>query len=122
MRKLCALWAGCVASRGYRCVAAITHASRALLRSKSDITATLPPSPRPWATSLAVAVFVINADERASEGQYLAEGDENTVMNLRQRWKDKARGKHYAPEGAQCKRCEELNVFSHCIIAPTVQF
>jgi hypothetical protein len=44
------------------------------------------------------------------------------VMNLCQRWKDETRGKHYAPEGAQCKRCEELNVFSHCIIAPTVQF
>ena len=122
MRKLCALWAGCVASRGYRCVAAITHASRALLRSKSDITATLPQSPRPWATSLAVAVFVVDADEGASEGQYLAEGDEHAVVYLCQWRTHKARGKHCAPEGAQCKRREELNVFSHCIIAPTVQF
>lgn len=71
---------------------------------------------------LAVAVFVVDADEGASEGQYLAESNENRMVYLRQRWKDKARGKHYAPEGAQCKRCEELNVFSHCIIAPTVQF
>ena len=83
MRKLCALWAGCVASRGYRCVAAITHASRALLRSKSDITAALPPSPRPWATSLAVAVFVVDADEGAREGQYLAEGNKHAVVYLR---------------------------------------
>ena len=76
----------------------------------------------PTATSLAVAVFVVDADEGASEGQYLTEGDKNRMVYLGQRWKNKARGKHYAPEGAQCKRREELNVFSHCIIAPTVQF
>ena len=62
-----------------------------------------------------VAVFVVDADQTTSEGQYLAESNENRMVYLRQRWKDKARGKHYAPEGAQCKRCEELNVFSHCI-------
>jgi hypothetical protein len=83
--------------------------------SLRDITAALPPSPRPWATSLAIAIFVVDSYKRASEGQYLTEGDENRMVYLRQRWKDKARGKHYAPEGAQCKRCEELNIFSHCI-------
>ena len=72
--------------------------------------------------SLAIAVFVVDADEGAREGQYLAESNENRMVYLCQRWKDKARGKHCAPEGAQCKRREELNVFSHCIIAPTVQF
>ena len=64
---------------------------------------------------LAVAVFVVDADQTTSKGQYLAKGNENRMVYLRQGWKDKARGKHYAPEGAQCKRCEELNIFSHCI-------
>ena len=61
-----------------------------------------------------VSVFVVNADEGASEGQYLTEGDKNRMVYLGQRWKNKARGKHYAPEGAQCKRREELNILFHC--------
>ena len=36
------------------------------------------------------------------------------MVYLSQGWKDEARGKHCAPEGAQCKRREELNILSHC--------
>ena len=32
-------------------------------------------------------------------------------MNLAQWWADKARGEHYAPEGAQCHSGDELEVF-----------
>ena len=40
----------------------------------------------PTATSLAIAVFVVDADEGTSEGQYLTEGDENRMVYLSQRW------------------------------------
>ena len=71
---------------------------------------------------LFVPVFVVYPYQRTGEGEYFAKSDEDGVMDFSQWWAEEARGEHYAPEGAQCKRCEELNVFSHCIIAPTVQF
>lgn len=50
-----------------------------------------------------IPVSIIDSYEGAGEGEYLAEGNEDTMMNLRQRRKDEARREHYAPEGAQCK-------------------
>ena len=38
-----------------------------------------------------VAVMVVNADEGASEGKYLAEGDEDRVVDLSQRRATEAR-------------------------------
>ena len=38
-----------------------------------------------------IAVFVIDADEGAREGEDLAEGDEDRVVNLAQGWAEEAR-------------------------------
>ena len=57
-----------------------------------------------------VAVLVVDADQRAAEGEYFAKGDENRVMDLCQWWADEARREHYAPEGAQCHSGDELEV------------
>ena len=46
--------------------------------------------------------MVVDTYEATSEGEYLAEGNENTVMNLSHRWGDKAASKQRAPEGAHC--------------------
>ena len=35
--------------------------------------------------------MIVNADEGAAEGEYLAEGDEHAVMDLAQRWAAEAR-------------------------------
>ena len=39
-----------------------------------------------------VAVVVVNAYQATAEGEYFAEGDEDGVVNLCQRWADKACG------------------------------
>ena len=46
-----------------------------------------------------VAIAVVDADERAAKGEYLAEGDEDRVMDFADGLYYKARHKHYAPEG-----------------------
>ena len=43
------------------------------------------------ATSLAIAVFVIDPYQTAAEGKYFAKGDENRVMYLSQWWNHKPR-------------------------------
>ena len=65
----------------------------------------------PTATSLAIAVLVVNTDQTAAEGEYFAEGDENRVMDLCQWWADEARGEHYAPEGAESNGYSQLKIF-----------
>ena len=45
----------------------------------------------PTATSLAIAVFIVNTDQTTAEGEYFAKGDENRVMYLAQWWADEAR-------------------------------
>ena len=65
----------------------------------------------PTATSLAIAVLVVDPYQTPAEGEYFAKGDENRVMDLAQWWADEARGKHYAPESAQCHSGDELEVF-----------
>ena len=60
---------------------------------------------------LFIAVLVIYTDQRAAKGEYFAKGDEAGVMDLAQWWAAEARGKHYAPEGAQCHSGDELEVF-----------
>ena len=47
-----------------------------------------------------VAIMVIDADEGAGEGEYLAEGDEYRVVDLSQRRATEARYEHYASEDA----------------------
>ena len=61
--------------------------------------------------SLLISIFVIYPYQRTGEGEYFAKGDEDGVMDLAQWWADEARGKHYAPEGAQCNSGDELEVF-----------
>ena len=76
--------------------------------------ATLPPAgtlPRSRATSLAIAILIVDADEAAAEGQYFAKGDEDGVMYLCQWRTAEARQQHRAPEGAERNcRCQ-LKIF-----------
>ena len=65
----------------------------------------------PTATSLAIAVLVVYADQGAAEGEYFAKGDENRVMDLAQWWADEARHQHRASKDAQCHSGDELEVF-----------
>ena len=44
--------------------------------------------------------MVVDADEWAGEGEYLAEGDEYAVVYLARRHSHESAGKHYAPEDA----------------------
>ena len=60
---------------------------------------------------LFIPVLVVDADERAAEGEDFAKGDEDRVVDLCQWWADEARGEHHAPEGAQCHSGDELEVF-----------
>ena len=57
-----------------------------------------------------IPVFVIYPYQTAAEGEYLAEGDEDGVMDLCQWWADEARHQHRAPEGAQCHSKDKLKV------------
>ena len=56
--------------------------------------------------------MVVDADERSSEGEYLAEGDEYGVVYLADRWAEEARYEQCAPEDAERNRDCELK-FSH---------
>ena len=58
-----------------------------------------------------VPVLVVDAYQTPAEGEYFAKGDEDGVMDLCQWWAAEARGKHYAPEGAQCNSDDELELF-----------
>ena len=66
-----------------------------------------------------IAVFVIDADEGAREGEDLAEGDEDRVVNLAQGWAEEARREHRAPEDAQCDSEYQLKIFHTYISAQT---
>ena len=59
--------------------------------------------------------MVVDADEGASEGEYLAEGDEDRVVDLSQRRATEARYEHYASEDAQCHCSADLQA-SHSVI------
>ena len=58
--------------------------------------------------------MVVDADEGASEGEYLAEGDEDRVVDLSQRRATEARYEHYASEDAQCHCSADLQA-SHSV-------
>ena len=58
-----------------------------------------------------VAIFVVDTDEGAAEGEYFAESDENRVMDLCQWWADESRHQHRASKDAQCHSGDELEVF-----------
>ena len=60
---------------------------------------------------LFIPVLVIYPYQTSAEGEDFAKGDEDGVMYLAQWWAEEARGKHYAPEGAQCSSGDELEVF-----------
>ena len=61
-----------------------------------------------------VSVMVVDADEGASEGEYLAKGDEYRVVDLSQRRATEARYEHYASEDAQCHCSGDLQA-SHSV-------
>ena len=61
-----------------------------------------------------VAVVVVDADEGASEGEYLAEGNEDGMVDFAQRRAAEARDKQCAPESAHCSSDDELKA-SHLI-------
>lgn len=65
----------------------------------------------PTATSLAIAVFIVNTDQTTAEGEYFAKGNENRVMYLAQWWADEARHQHRASKDAQCHSGDELELF-----------
>ena len=58
--------------------------------------------------------MVVDADEGASEGEYLAEGDEDRVVDLSQRRTTEPRYEHYASEDAQCHCSGDLQA-SHSV-------
>jgi hypothetical protein len=58
--------------------------------------------------------MVIDAYQTAAEGEYLAEGDEHRVVDLRQRRTTEARYEHYASEDAQCHCSADLQA-SHSV-------
>ena len=58
--------------------------------------------------------MVVDAYQTASEGEYLAEGDEYRVVDLSQRRAAEARYEHYASEDAQCHCSADLQA-SHSV-------
>ena len=66
--------------------------------------------------SLFVPVLIVDTDERAAEGQYLAKSNEHAVVYLRQRRQNEARREHRAPEDAQCQCGEELKILFHSFV------
>ena len=65
----------------------------------------------PTATSLAIAVLVVNTDQTTAESEYFAKGDENRVMYLAQWWADEARHQHCASKGAESNGYSQLKIF-----------
>ena len=58
-----------------------------------------------------IPVFVVYPYQGTGEGEYLAKGDENRVMDLAQWWANEARHQHRASKDAQCHSGDELEVF-----------
>ena len=61
--------------------------------------------------SFFIAVFIVDADEGASEGEYLTKGDEHGVVYLTHRRAEEATREQCAPEGAHCSSDDELQAF-----------
>ena len=57
-----------------------------------------------------VAVFIVNANQRTREGEYLSKSDQHTVVNLAQRWVVEPRREQCAPEGAHYYCGDELDL------------
>ena len=55
--------------------------------------------------------MIVYADEGASEGEYLAKGDEYAMVNLPQWRAAESRDKQCAPESAHCSSDDELKAF-----------
>ena len=58
--------------------------------------------------------MIVNADETASKGEYLAEGDEDRVVDLSQGRATESRYEHYASVDAQCHCSGDLQA-SHSV-------
>ena len=70
---------------------------------------------------LFIPVFVVYPYQTPAEGEYLAKGDEDGVMDLAQWWAEEARKQHRAPKDAQCHSGDELEVFHGlCIYFPLI--
>ena len=54
--------------------------------------------------------MVVDADEGAGEGEYLAEGDEDGMVYLASRYSQESARKQCAPEGAHCNGEYELSL------------
>ena len=63
--------------------------------------------------------MIVYADEGASEGEYLAEGDEDGMVNLAYWRAAEARYEQCAPESAHCSSGDELKAFHHIISSAT---
>ena len=55
--------------------------------------------------------MIVYTDERAGEGEYLAKGDEDGVVDFSERMRYKPTRKQCAPEGAHCSSDDELELF-----------
>ena len=58
-----------------------------------------------------VAVLIVDTDEGAAEGEYLAKSNEDGVVYLAQWWANKARHQHRASKNAECNCAKKLNRF-----------
>ena len=110
LREVVRRWRVVCAFAGYRCVAIITHAQRALPRhSRHHCTRGAEASPT--ATSLAIAILIVNAYQRARECQYLSKRYQQRVVYLAHRRCHKSRHEHRASEDAQCQSSCQLQAF-----------
>ena len=55
--------------------------------------------------------MVVYTDERATESENFAEGDEYGVVNLAERMRDEPTREQCAPESAHCSSDDELKAF-----------
>ena len=55
--------------------------------------------------------MIVYADEAPAEGEYLAEGNEDGMVDLAQWRAAEARNKQCAPESAHCSSDDELKAF-----------
>ena len=58
-----------------------------------------------------ISVVIVYTDEGASEGEYLANSDEDGVVDFSERMRYKPTRKQCAPEGAHCSSDDELELF-----------
>ena len=58
-----------------------------------------------------ISVFIVYADEGASESEYLSKGDEDGVVDFSKWMCNKPTREQCTPEGAHCSSDDELQAF-----------